>query len=245
MTVDSARHAEALDRVVSALREIPEVIAIGAYGSTAHRQWKEHSDIDVMAVLSIDPPIESLRFFVGGVAVDLNFRSTDDGPHGIGGSDFVPECVAVWDPNSVLNAARFTGRVYSSEGSDLMRFQFTHDLQKARQVASSDRRVGCGLMAHRVLDCWYHARGEPFPGIVAATAELRERDPETLRLVDEALERGDPELIALAGERAWSPVGGPYQPGDVLAPSWNRPAVVGVPPMFSALQAIADGRSNG
>ncbi|MEY2472289.1 MAG: hypothetical protein QOK28_1618 [Actinomycetota bacterium] len=243
MAADELPQAEVLARVVAALRSIPEVIAIGAYGSTADQSWNAFSDIDVMAVLAVDPPVESLRFFVAEIAVDLNFRSADDGPRGIGGSDFVPACVAVWDPNSLLERARVTPRTHRSEATQMMRFQFTHDLQKARQIEQADeRRIGCGLIAHRVLECWFQARNEPFPGIVGATAGLRQRDPETLRLINDALAHGDPELIALAGERALSPVGGPYRSGDVLAPSWNRPAVEPVPTLFASLTQIADAR---
>src|SRR5689334_16921801 len=115
--------APALARVVAALRSIPAVIAIGAYGSTAGEAWGPHSDIDLVAVLSLDPPVESLRFFVDGVPVDLNFRSADDGEHGIGGADFMPETIALWDPDSLLAQARPTPRTYRPEATDIMRFQ--------------------------------------------------------------------------------------------------------------------------
>jgi hypothetical protein len=244
MEQDTRPQATVLARIVAALREMPEVIAIGAYGSTGDRSWNEFSDIDVLAVLSIEPPVESLRFFVDAVAIDLNFRSADDGPHGIGGSDFVPECHALWDPDSILDRARVTGRAYRSEATELMRYQFSHDLQKARQIDPPlERRIGCALIAQRVLDCWFQARGEPVPGVVAATASLRERDPEVVRLLSEALELGDPERIAAAGELALRPAGGLYRPGDVLAPSWQRPAVEPVPDLFAPLIKIADSRS--
>ena len=83
-------HSEVLASLVDALRQVPAVVAIAAYGSTATRSWSAHSDIDLVAVLDRRPPAESIRMFVRGVPVDLNLRALDDSERGIGGAGFVP-----------------------------------------------------------------------------------------------------------------------------------------------------------
>ena len=246
MEDDQRPQSEALARVLGVLRTMPEVIAIAAYGSTADRSWNQFSDVDLVAVLSVAPPVESLRFFVGGVAVDLNFRSDSDDPvHGVRGADFMPEVVAVWDPQDVFHRVRTTPREYNADATQLMRYQYAHDLEKLRQIADEPgRRIACGLLADRVTNSWFNARAEAFPGVVAAMEQLRLRDPETLGLLSQALRDASVDAIVSAAARAFEPVGGPYRPGDVLAPSWTRPKVETVPDMFGPLVAIADERAD-
>ena len=53
-------HEGVLTAVVDALKDCG-VIAIGAYGSTAGSNWTHASDVDLVAVLDDDPPVESIR----------------------------------------------------------------------------------------------------------------------------------------------------------------------------------------
>lgn len=232
----SARHRSVLDRLLHELQQQPFVVAVGAYGSTATREWSAHSDIDLLAVTIEAPPVESLRFFVGDVAVDLNFRSADDSEHGIGGADFVPECTALWDPQDLLRQARPTGRVHNPEATDATRYMLFHDTQKVRQIADpSLRRVAMGGVADQVLRAWYQARSEPFPGIVASVADLHERDPLMIQLINQAIDDAAIDSLLEAAERAASPAGGIFSPGEVLAVSWKRPAVEPVPDLLAPL----------
>lgn len=128
------RQRGVVDSVVAALRGVPCVVAVGAYGSTATEEWTDHSDVDLLAVMNIDPPVESLRFFVNGIAVDLNLRLCGDGAHGLAGADFVPDAVALWDPDDVFIEARPTERVHNAAGSDVVRYMLFHDSQKLRQI---------------------------------------------------------------------------------------------------------------
>jgi hypothetical protein len=240
---ESARHKSVVDRILYELQRQPFVVAVGAYGSTATRDWSPHSDVDLLAVTNEPPPVESLRFFVGDVAVDLNFRSGDDGERGIGGADFVPDCMPLWDPDGFLRRARPTGRVHNPDATDVVRYMLFHDTQKLRQIASPTlRRVAMGGVVDQVLRAWYQARAEPFPGMVAAVGDLHARDPLLVELIDRAMAGGGIDSLVEAAERAAGPAGGIFSPGEVLAVSWKRPAVEPVPALLAPLvHAVADG----
>ena len=43
----SERHGQVLEELLAALRRLPQIAALAAYGSTADRSWSEGSDIDL------------------------------------------------------------------------------------------------------------------------------------------------------------------------------------------------------
>lgn len=234
------RHADVFDRLVTALREVPAVVAVGAYGSTAMRTWTEHSDIDLVAVLDHTPPAESVRFFVDAVAVDLNLRAADHTDHGIGGASFVPEMVAVWDPDGVLSQARSTRRAHDPAATRPTRYLLFHDIEKARQVEDPGlARIAIAAGSAQVLRAWFQAREEPFPGMVDALRRLRSEQPELLDLLNQALlaQSGGVDLLAEAAELALAPEGGAFKPGEVMVVEWvpSLPSS-GLPELLAVLE---------
>jgi len=230
--VPTLPHRSIVSRLVDELRALPFVIAVGAYGSTATAQWTVHSDVDLLAVLDVDPPVESLRFFVDGIAVDLNLRSDDASERGIRGADFVPHASPLWDPGNVLSRARPTGRAHNSNATDVGRYMLFHDTQKLRQIEDATlRRIAMGAVVDQIVRAWYQARGEVFPGMVVSGSDLRARDPVMVDLLNEALTSfSGLDGLLEAGQRAATPAGGVFGPGQTLAVSWMRPAVGPVPP---------------
>jgi hypothetical protein len=234
----SPTHAVVVDRVVDALRRLPFVVAVGAYGSTASRTWTAHSDVDLLAVTDIDPPIESLRFFIDGVAVDLNFRSPDATPHGVGGADFVPDLTAVWDPRGILASARPTGRTHNPAATHVVRYMLFHDTQKLRQIEDPRlRRLAMGPVVDQVVRAWYQTRNEPFPGAVASVRDLQDRAATLVEMLDRAITMASTDDLVAAAELATAPAGGVFNAGDVLAVSWQRPAVESVPEILRGFVA--------
>ena len=216
-------HALALGMVVDALKHVPSVIAIASYGSTATDAWNEHSDIDLVAVLDSAPSVESIRFFVRGVPVDLNLRCADDSARGIGGASFVPDMRAVWDPDGVLGAAKSTSRASLDLRSH--RYLLRHSVDKIRQLADSERATriaiaaDCGLF----LRAYFVARDETFPGTRDALRRLHTEAPELLEVLERALlnPRDAAVLLEQAAQLAMSPVGGPWVRGEVLVVGWD------------------------
>ena len=236
------RHQQAVDRIVVALRRLPWIVAIGAYGSTSTRQWTRHSDVDLLAVTETDPPLESLRFFVDGIAVDLNFRSPDATEHGLAGADFVPDATPLWDPDGVFDAARPTRRTHNAVATDAVRYMLFHDTQKLRQIEDRTlRRLAMGQVVEQVMRAWYQARDEAFPGAVASVHDLRDRALSMIELLDAAVLTSSVDKVVEAAEIAAAPAGGIFHSGETLALSWARPAVEPVPELLRALvDEVAD-----
>ena len=78
----SERHGRVLEELLAALRRLPRVAALAAYGSTADRSWSEGSDIDLLAIIDAPAPVESLHFFYQGIPVDLSLRNRQHGRRG-------------------------------------------------------------------------------------------------------------------------------------------------------------------
>ncbi len=219
----SSSHGEVLDTVVAAIREVPAVVAIAAYGSTATRTWTEHSDIDLVAVLDRHPPAESVRIFVRGVPVDLNLRAADDSKRGIGGADFVPAMQPMWDPADVLQRAVQTERRHDPAAARARRYLLFHDVSKIKQIATDSQKARIAIAAEcgEVLRDYFHAREAPFPGTLAALSRLQSEAPELLDLLERALLEADHELLERAGELAFSTVGGAWKPGEIMIVGWS------------------------
>ena len=239
-------HGEVLDSVVAALRQVPAVIAIAAYGSTATRSWSEHSDIDLVAVLDRRPPVESIRMFVRGVPVDLNLRAADDSERGIGGAGFVPAMEPIWDPGEVLGSALQTERHHDPAALRARRYLLFHDIGKIKQIADSQAaRIAIAAECGEVVRDYFHARAEPFPGTLAALRRLRSEAPDLLDLLESALLADDRgyELLERAGELAFSPVGGAWKPGEIMVVGWvpsSRPETTEVADLLAPVIGISD-----
>lgn len=220
-------HQSALDTVVRALKQIEGVLAIGAYGSTATRTWTDHSDIDLVAVINRDPPIESLRFFVEGVPVDLNLRSADESPHGIRGASFMPETVAIYDPGDVLRSAATTRKPGGKGEARLLRYLLKHTIDKIRQISGDPQqtRLKAAAEVGYFMRGYFLARGEELGESVSAMARLRKECPELLNLLEQAVlePTAAASLLEQAGEIALGPVGGLWKTGEIMAVDWPQP----------------------
>jgi len=58
----SSVHQSILDRVLQELKHMPVIAAIAAYGSTASRQWTPESDLDLVLILNVEAPVNSVHF---------------------------------------------------------------------------------------------------------------------------------------------------------------------------------------
>lgn len=221
----SRDHAHALTEVVAALRESAQVLAIGAYGSTAGRRWTSASDVDLLVVVEADPPVESIRLRVGGVPVDVNLRSAKDGSYGIGGAAFVPVSEPIWDPRDVLRAARTTAVPPDPASTRMSRYTLAHSVDKTRQLEVSPRlaRLFAGGEVPFVVRGFYHARALWFPGPVMGLRGLDARAPELVNTLAEiASGPGQPSTyLAQAAEVALAPVGGLWRDDEVFVVGWR------------------------
>ncbi len=240
-------HSEVLASLVDALRQVPAVVAIAAYGSTATRSWSEHSDIDLVAVLDRRPPAESIRMFVRGVPVDLNLRALDDSERGIGGAGFVPTMEPIWDPGEVLGLAKQTERHHDPAAARARRYLLFHDISKIKQIPADSQaaRIAIAAECGQVVRDYFLAREEPFPGTLAALLRLQSEAPELLDLLESAVLAADrgTELLERAGELAFSPVGGAWKPGEIMVVDWvpsSRPATTEVADLLAPVIGISD-----
>ena len=201
------------------------MIAIGAYGSTATRTWTRHSDVDVVAVLDRDPDLESLRFFVEGIPVDLNLRSNDDSDHGIGGAAFMPDTIAIWDPDEVFTSAKVTSNPSVTGEVRPLRYMLRHNINKLLQVSRDTQkaRLIAGSEVGQVTRAYFLARRREFPGPLSCLDVLRSECPELLDLLERSLVEisAAPSLLEQASEIALQPVGGIWKPGEVFAVGWS------------------------
>lgn len=119
-----------------------------------------------------------------------------------------------------------------------------HDIQKLRQIDDASlRRLAMGQVVEQVMRAWYQARAEAFPGMVASVHDLLRREPALVQVLDAAITHAGTDELLRAAEVAAGPAGGVFRIGDVVAVSWNRPAVDPVPSLFQPfLQKIADQR---
>jgi len=219
-------HGAVLKRLVERAATIPDVVAVGAYGSTASGAWTVHSDLDLIVILAHEAPVNSLHFFIDGVPVDLNLKRQEDwitGEHG-----WLPQeaITPLWDPEGLLTDVR----PYAAPSSDVQQYRYAHRhrLFKLSKWIGLDDEIA-DLMAagatHWIAVSWFHARNLRFPGIELAVEHWRENDPEMIDLlIGSTRWRQDRlERITRASELALAPVGGLWSEGDVHMTGWDGP----------------------
>lgn len=224
-TTPDRRHDDALAAALAALRGNEHVRAVGAYGSTRGRRWTAASDIDLLVVLDVDPPVESVRLRADGVPIDVNLRSADAGPHGIGGASFVPEVQPLWDPHDVFLGIRTTATPPDPSSARMLRFALAHSIDKARQLEASLPlgRLFAGGEVSFVVRAYYQARSLWFPGPVAGLRDLERSDPEFVRALLAVGAGPDLPSVALtsAAEIALAPIGGLWRDDEVFVVNWR------------------------
>ncbi len=232
-------HASVLELLVSALKRLPRVRAVGLYGSTATRSWLPSSDVDLVAILDGDPPAESVRFFVSGIPVDLNLRSADATPHGIGGAAFVPAMQPAWDPDGLLAGVAETSPLHSPDEARALRYLVAHSIAKVQQLRHDPivTRIAIGAECGQFLRAALQARGKAYPGTVKALQFIAGELPELIALLDDALrepQRAQTHL-SRAADVALGPLGGAWRPGEILVVGWDRKTSLDIEEAISEL----------
>lgn len=219
-------HGAVLKRLVERAAAIPDVVAVGAYGSTASRAWTVDSDLDLMVILAHEAPVNSVHFFIDGVPVDLNLKQRGEwiaGTHGW----LPPEAITpLWDPEGLFSDVR----PHATSSSDAQQYRYAHGHRvfKLRKWIGRDDEIA-DLMAagatHWIAVSWFHARNLRFPGIDLAVKHWRANEPEMIDLLIGATrERHDRlERITRASEIALVPIGGLWREGDVHMTGWDGP----------------------
>jgi predicted nucleotidyltransferase len=225
-------HSAALKGLVDRARELPSIVAIGAYGSTASETWSAHSDLDLVVILEEHAPVNSLHFFffVEGIPVDLNLKQREAWSSGDYGW-LPPEAITpLWDPDGLFTGVQPPSA--SSTDAHQYRYAHRHRLLKLTKWIGSDDEVA-DLMAagatHWIAVSWFHARNMRFPGIDQAVAYWRMHEPELIELLTGAAlsRRTRLERVTKASEIALAPVGGLWSEGDIHITGWNGPPSAG------------------
>lgn len=219
-------HRALLQQLVNRARDLPGIVAVGAYGSTVSGAWTAHSDLDLVVIVEQDPPVNSLHFFVEGIPVDLNLKQRtawSSGNHGW----LPPEPLSpLWDPEGLFSGVEPPSA--ASSDAEQYRYAHRHRLLKLTKWIGRDDEVADLLAAgatHWIAVSWFHAREMRFPGIDQAVTYWRVHDPDMIAVrIGAARERQDRlERIARASERALAPVGGLWSKGDVHMTGWHGP----------------------
>lgn len=219
-------HSDVLQRLVRRAKDIPGIVAVGAYGSTATETWTAHSDLDLIFIVEEDAPVNSLHFFFDDVPVDLNLKRRESWLGGNYGWLPPREITALWDPQSLFSGVQ--PPLTSSSDTQQYRYAHRHRLLKLAKWIGRDDEIA-DLMAagatHWIAVSWFHARDMRFPGIDQAVTHWRVHQPEMIDLLIGATRdrRSRYERIAEAPEIALAPVGGLWSEGDLHVTGWHGP----------------------
>ncbi len=222
----SSVHQSILDRVLQELKHMPVIAAIAAYGSTASRQWTPESDLDLVLILNVEAPVNSVHFFVDGVPVDINLKDRDRWTDGDLGWLPPNGVEAVWDPGRLFEDVLPPPSATSD--AEQYRYAHRHRLHKLQKWIRQDADIADLLAAgatHWIAVSYFHARGMRFPGIDQAVFYWRTHEPQMVDLlVGAAMEREDRlKRVKRASEIALSPVGGLWSANEIYLTGWNGP----------------------
>ena len=225
----SERHGQVLEELLAALRRLPQMAALAAYGSTAKRSWSEGSDIDLFAIIDAPAPVESLHFFYQGIPVDLSLRNKHQWE--TGELHWVPQegLKPLWDPAGLIDVAPRPVEPSPAQGLDMSRFGHRHVLLKLRRWLKDDPQLAELVVAgetYWVLHAYFQARGMDYPGPKQAVSYVRQHDPVIVESLLASL-RPDADRLRLleeAAELALAPAGGVWKEGEVIAFGWEGSA---------------------
>lgn len=222
-------HLDVLNRILHELRRIPQVEAVAAYGSTATQRWSPESDLDLVAILAGDAPVNSVHFFVRGIPVDLNLKSRTSWARDEVGWLPPGGLEALWDPERLF--VDVPAPRSSTHDVEQYRYAHRHRLLKLQRWIRDDPDVA-GLLAagatHWIAVSWFHARNMRFPGIDQAVPYWRDHDPKMIELLVGAVKEQEDRLVRIeqASEIALSPVGGLWKAEEVHMTGWSGPPTV-------------------
>jgi len=217
-------HPAVLDRLLEQARAIPDVVAIGAYGSTAARTWSTHSDLDLMFILDHEAPVNSVHFFIADIPVDLNLKDRTAWCAGDRGWLPPEPIIPLWDPDGLFADVEPPRTSVADVQQD--RYAHRHRLFKLAKWIGRDDDIADLLAAgasHWIAVSWFHARRMRFPGIDVAVGHWREHEPELIDLLTGAARERHNRLhrITRASEIALAPVGGLWREGEVHMTGWR------------------------
>ncbi len=231
------RHGAMLKQLLDRARDLPSIVAIGAYGSTAAKTWTTHSDLDLIVIMAQDAPVNSLHFFIEDIPVDLSLKQREAWTSGNYGW-LPPEAITpLWDPEGLFTGVQPPAASLSE--AKQYRYAHRHRLFKLTKWIGRDDDVADLLAAgatHWIAVSWFHARELRFPGIDHAVPYWRVHEPAMIDLlIGAARERHDRlERITRASELALAPVGGLWSEGEVHITGWD-----GLPSAAEASRAKA------
>jgi len=229
---DDPRDISSPTELMERLKQSPAVLGILRYGSGASPQA---ADTDICVVVTERPAgLESVHFWIASGPVDMNFRTLDEFFCGSvaelpGLDDALREGELLYEREEGLLAekakpARHSPATQDARDHSFMRHGHAHVLHKLDFYKDRDpllcRLLLCGA-THWLLSAYVAARGLPYRGEKAALAAIRRRDPQLLREFDLLISQTSRlaeqiEVLRRLTDRVLEPVGGPWQPGEIL-----------------------------
>ena len=223
-----------LQQLVDRLIAHPKVVGLVRYGRRRLDDPSPAGDLDLYLFVTERPTrVESLHFFWAGIPVDLAIRTLDDldqAPltsfdHVLHRGEIVYDATgALVDKLMGLPASWHTmPQAISKHEIAWERFCQRHVLAKARYRLEAEPLLCEFLLTTNVywlVQSYFHVRGQPYPGDHSALEWLTQHEPPIHDLVARIYAaRGLAEKLDLSERltaRVLAPVGGAWEPGEVL-----------------------------
>ena len=227
-----------VDALLRRLEAHPDVTGLIRYGSDHREDNYSVGDYDLFVVVSgWQPPVESLHFNVGETPVDLNLLTLQrlselD-------SEFTFPQLALQDGTLLFDRTGQVGPALtqlqvalsqtrleapSAHAVAFMRHGHRHLLEKVRGRLESEPLLANFLLSvnpYWLLETYFRVRQLPFYGEKRALAYWRQHEPEIYGALEAFYGTADLKerfkLTERLTELVLEPVGGAWQPGEVLA----------------------------
>ena len=227
-----------VDALLRRLETNPNVAGLIRYGTDHQKDGYRVGDYDLFVVVSgWQPPVESLHFSVGETPVDLNLITLEV-LSGLAPALSFPQlalgdAVLLFDRTGQvrpaltrLQAALSQTRLEapSAHAVAFMRHGHRHLLEKVRGRLESEPLLAnflLGVNPYWLLESYFRLRQLPFYGEKRALAYWRQHEPEIYGVLEAFYGTADLKerlrLTERLTELVLEPVGGAWQPGEVLA----------------------------
>ena len=216
----------------------PEVTGLIRYGTDHQKDNYSVGDYDLFVVFSSwQPPVESLHFSVGDTSVDLNLITLER-LAGLAPAFTFPQLALenaallfdrtgqVGPALARLQKARLQTRLEapSAHAVAFIRHGHRHLLEKVRGRLESDPLLAnflLGVNPYWLMENYFQIRRLPFYGEKRALAYWRQNEPDLYNTLEAFYGAADLKerlrLTEYLTELVLAPVGGAWQPGEVLA----------------------------
>ena len=227
-----------IDTMLRRLEANPEVTGLIRYGSDHREENYSVGDYDLFVVFSSwQLPVESLHFSVGQTPVDLNLITLEALKELVPAFTFPQLALRggtlLFDRTGQVEAAliRLKERFLqahpeplSAHAAAFMRHGHRHLLEKVRGRLESEPLLAnflLGVNPYWLLENYFRLRQLPFYGEKRALAYWRQHEPEIYGTLGAFYKTADlTEKVRLTEhltELVLAPIGGAWQPGEVLA----------------------------